>query len=119
MSNIQKGKYGEELAADFLIKSGYKIIDKNYKFSRYGEIDIIALEKDTLCFIEVKTRTNNNFGSGLEAVTKEKLMKITACIQKYIQDTKIKFKNYRIDVISIELKNLKPEITYIKNIGAD
>ena len=74
MSNIQKGKYGEELAAEFLIKSGYKIIDKNYKFSRYGEIDIIALEKDTLCFIEVKTRTNNNFGSGLEAVTKEKLM---------------------------------------------
>ena len=60
MSNIQKGKYGEELAAEFLIKSGYKIIDKNYKFSRYGEIDIIALEKDTLCFIEVKTRTNNN-----------------------------------------------------------
>lgn len=119
MSNIQKGKYGENLAKEFLIKQGLKIIETNYKYSKYGEIDIIALDKNTLCFIEVKTRTNNNFGSGLEAITKDKLIKITSCIQKYIQDTKIKFKSYRIDVISIELKNLKPEFTYIKNIGAD
>ena len=52
------GKSGEEIASNYLLKKGYKILFRNYH-SQFGEIDIIALDKDTLVFIEVKTRTSN------------------------------------------------------------
>ena len=116
MSNIEIGKYGEDLACDFLIKKSYKIIDRNYKFSRYGEIDIIALDKDELCFIEVKTRRTNTFGTPMEAITKDKLLKILSCIKNYTSKTNLKYKRTRIDAISIELKNFEPKITHLKNI---
>lgn len=115
MSNMKIGKYGENLAADFLEKNGYVVIDRNYKFSRYGEIDIIAKEKEDLCFIEVKTRTSNKFGTPYDAITKDKISKMVKCIQNYTTNTKIKYKRARIDILCIEIKN-KPEITLIKNI---
>ena len=116
MSNIEIGKYGEDLACEFLIKNKYKIIDRNYKFSRYGEVDIIALDKDELCFIEVKTRRTNTFGTPMEAVTKDKLLKIFKCIKNYTSKTNLKYNKTRIDVISIEIKNNEPKITHLKNI---
>ena len=84
MSNKIKGKYGEDIAVKYLIKNGYKIVERNYHFSRYGEIDIIALDKDTLCFIEVKTRTTEKFGTGFEAVNRTKLSKIYKCALSYL-----------------------------------
>lgn len=117
MSNIQKGKYGEELACDFLTKKGYKIVGRNYKYSRYGEIDIIATDKDELCFIEVKTRTSNKFGTPMEAITKDKLLKILSCAKNYVQETNFKFKRYRIDAISIELIHNEAKIVHIKNLS--
>lgn len=116
MSNIEIGKYGENLACEFLSKNGYIIVDRNYKYSRYGEIDIIATEKDELCFIEVKTRRSNAFGTPMEAITKEKLLKIYSCIKNYISKTNIKYKKTRIDAISVELTKKEPIITHIKNI---
>jgi len=118
MSNKIKGKYGEDFAAQYLANNGYKIVERNYRFSRYGEIDIIALDKNTLCFIEVKTRTSDKFGTPLEAVTKDKLSKILKCGYSYLQDTKISYKNFRVDAISVSLKKPPdvPEISHIKNI---
>ncbi len=117
MSNIQKGKYGENLAAEYLTKNKYQIIDRNYKYSRYGEIDIIALSPDKeLCFIEVKTRTNDKFGTPMEAITKNKLLKIFASMQNYLAKVEFKYKKTRIDAISIELNQTPPKITHIKNI---
>ena len=116
MSNIEIGKYGENLACEFLIQKGCKIVDRNYKFSRYGEIDIIALDKDELCFIEVKTRRTNTFGTPMEAITKDKLLKILSCIKNYTSKTNLKYKRTRVDAISIELTEQNPKITHIKNI---
>ncbi len=115
MSNMEIGKYGEKLAAEFLQKLGYKIIETNYKYSKCGEIDIIALDKKDLCFVEVKTRTQDKFGSPLEAITKDKLLKILSCTKAYKTD--IKFKKTRIDAISVELsKNGEANIKHVKNI---
>ena len=72
MDNITLGKKGEELAVEYLKKKGYKILETNKHFSRYCEIDIIALDKNTLVFCEVKTRKTNVCGSPLEAITKSK-----------------------------------------------
>ena len=57
MTNKIIGKVGEDIAKNFLIKKGYKILEMNYRFSRVAEIDIIATKKDILHFVEVKTRT--------------------------------------------------------------
>ncbi len=120
MSNKIKGKYGEEIAVNYLIKNGCKIVEKNYRFSRYGEIDIIALDGSTLCFIEVKTRTSDRFGAPFEAITKTKLDKIRKCAFFYLQNSKIHYKKFRIDAISVFLsakEDVKePAIKYIKNI---
>lgn len=114
MSNITIGKNGEELAQKYLIKKGFKIIETNKRFSRFCEIDIIALDKDTLVFCEVKTRKTNICGSPLEAITKTKYQNIKKGIFFYLQENS-KYKKFRIDVVAIVLQP-SLEITHLKNV---
>ncbi|AIS52539.1 hypothetical protein TKV_c13680 [Thermoanaerobacter kivui] len=97
------GSLGEKIAAQYLTKSGYKILEKNFK-CKIGEIDIIALYKNQLVFVEVKTRTSTSFGVASEAVNFYKQQKIVKVAQLYIASTD-KFKNLqpRFDVIEIYL----------------
>lgn len=95
---------------------GYKIIEKNWKYSRVGEIDIIAYDKETIVFVEVKYRRTNTYGSAIEAITSKKLNKIYQSALAYLGQTNLKYKNYRIDVIAID-KNVVPEIQHFKNIS--
>src|SRR5882724_1834526 len=78
----EAGKLGEDLAVSYLIKHGYQIIEQNFRI-RGGEIDIVALEKDTLVFVEVKTRSSAEFGSPLEAITYWKLKSLIKTAQFY------------------------------------
>lgn len=112
MSNKLKGKSGEDLAADFLLNGGFKILERNFRYSRCSEIDIIAKKDDILYFIEVKYRTYDAFGFPLEAITKSKLEKIKAGASYYLSNTKEKFKSYRISAVSI----LGSKINFIENI---
>lgn len=114
MDKISLGKKGEELARDYLLKQGYKIIEMNKRFSRYCEIDIIAQEKDTLVFCEVKTRRTNICGSPFEAITKTKYQNIKKGVFFYLQQNS-RYKKFRIDAISIIIEP-KPEIKHLKNI---
>ena len=65
----QLGNFGETEASNYLKSKGYVILDRNFRI-RQGEIDIIALQQNILCFIEVKTRKNSDFGLACEAVIK-------------------------------------------------
>ncbi len=114
MSNISTGKNGEEIAQNYLIKKGYKILETNKHFSRFCEIDIIALDKDTLVFCEVKTRSTLICGTPFEAITKTKYQNIKKGIYFYLQENP-KYKKFRIDAVSIVLKP-KLEIRHLKNI---
>ena len=87
MNNIEFGKLGEEKAIEFLKKNGYKILERNYK-TKIGEIDIIAIKKKKIIFIEVKTRSSYNFGRPEEAVNEKKLRKIESVAQIYLQSKK-------------------------------
>jgi putative endonuclease len=81
------GKEGEMLAKQFLKKKGYSILQENYR-TPFGEIDIIAKEKDVLVFVEVKTRTDLAFGSPFEAVNqrkKEKIRKVASSFMKSLK----------------------------------
>ena len=83
---IQKGtlgQTGEEAAAAFLTQQGYRIIEQNFS-NQLGEIDIIAYDGDTLCFVEVKTRNSDLFGSAFEAVTPAKQKKIGRVALSYL-----------------------------------
>ena len=108
------GNAGEDLACRYLEKRGYKILERNKHYSRFCELDIIAQEKNTTVFVEVKTRKSDAFGTPAEAVTKTKLENIKKGVQYYLSENKVK--NFRIDVICI---TLKPEIKieHLKNIS--
>ena len=114
MSNISIGKKGEELAQEFLIKLGYKILETNKRFSRFCEIDIIAEDKNTLVFCEVKTRKTDICGSPFEAITKSKYQNIKKGVFFYLQENP-KYKKFRIDAVSVILEP-KLEIKHLKNI---
>lgn len=116
--NILLGKVGENMAREYLMTLGFEIIDSNWHYSKNCEIDIIAKDKDSIVFVEVKTRSSLNFGHPLEAIDQKKIKKIYIAALAYLEQTKIKYKNYRIDAISIiDIKN--PQIEHIKNIGLD
>jgi len=114
MSNISVGKNGEQIAKTFLEKQGYKILETNKRFSRFCEVDIIALDRETLVFCEVKTRTTGVCGSPLEAITRTKYDNIKKGIYYYRQEHP-EYKNYRIDAVAI---TFKPElkIEHLKNV---
>ena len=112
MSNTKKGKYGEDLAVNFLLKKGFKILERNFRYSKYGEIDIIAFKNGVIRAIEVKTRTSLIFGEGIEAVTKEKLRKIYMTLEYYLKSSR--YKKSQIDVISILFDKNNPKIYDIK-----
>ena len=115
MSNISLGKNGEEIAKTHLEKNGYKVLEMNKRFSKLCEVDIIALDKDTLVFVEVKTRKTDVCGHPLEAITKGKYNHIKQGLFMYINENP-QYKKYRIDAISILIK---PElkIEHLKNIS--
>lgn len=114
-SNRELGTHGEDLAYKFLEKNGYKIIERNKSFSKFCEIDIIAQIKNTLVFVEVKTRKTNSFGSPLEAITKTKYSHIRQGALTYLGENSKKFSNFRIDAIGITLEP-KVEIKHLQNI---
>lgn len=96
------GKFGEDVAVSFLRSKGYSIIDRNYH-SRYGEIDIIAQEKNFLVFIEVKTRKENSMVTAFEAVDTIKQKKIIKTAMIYLMNHKIDLQP-RFDVIEVLIK---------------
>ncbi len=114
--NSSKGKAGEAIAVNYLQKLGFKILEKNWRYSRLGEIDIIAEDNNALVFIEVKSRTSHQFGHPFESVDEKKLGKIKRLAEIYLtQKTNTNYDSCRFDLVGILLKE-KPEITYLKNI---
>ena len=95
------GDYGENIASKYLAKNGYEIIQKNFR-TKYGEIDIVAKENNTLVFVEVKTRENGKFASPFTAVGKNKQKHIIKASLCYLKNKKLLEKvRCRFDVVSI------------------
>ncbi len=94
------GHEGEHAAVTFLIEKGYRILQRNYRYRR-NEIDIIALDRRTLCFIEVKTRSSASKGHPLEAVTPEKQKEIIRAATAYLTTYPPPEPDCRFDVIAI------------------
>lgn len=95
------GKKGEDEAVRFLKKNGYRILERNYR-CKYGEIDIIAMDGETLSFIEVKTRASDRFGSPQSSVDGRKQRHITMASMSYLEEKKLGEVPARFDVVSVE-----------------
>ena len=108
--NKVTGDKGELLAQKYLVKQGLKIMEANYS-CKHGEIDVIAKEKGTIVFIEVKTRASYQFGRPCEAVTPYKQNKIRMVAKHYLMMKNAYDSNCRFDVIEV----LDTEINHIKN----
>jgi putative endonuclease len=95
----ETGKEGEEIARNFLIKKGYRILDVNWRFN-YKEIDIIARDKEQIVFVEVKTRATTAFELPQEAVTLKKMRNLVYAADQWLQQKNMELDS-RFDIISV------------------
>lgn len=114
MKTIERGDLNEKIALDFLESKGLKLITSNYH-SRYGEIDLIMLDKEVLVFVEVRFRRSNQFGGAAMSVTPAKQRKIALTAMQFLQKNRKTESPCRFDVIAIS--NSKTE--WIKSAFAN
>ncbi len=118
MSRSRKalGEWGEAQAEAYLVRRGYKIIERNFRTPE-GEIDLVVLDDQVLVFVEVKTRTSEAFGRPEAAITDRKLAHLSAAAEAYLQQNPDLDWDCRIDVIAIRRKQGdRPEISHIQNV---
>ncbi|HSN36628.1 MAG TPA: YraN family protein [Arthrobacter sp.] len=111
------GRRGEELAAGYLEALGMRIVDRNWRCPK-GEIDIVALDGDTLVIAEVKTRTSLAYGHPFEAVGEDKLARLHRLGSAWCRDHELRMPLRRIDVIAV-LDNGAgdPAVEHLKGVG--
>jgi putative endonuclease len=102
MKRQETGNLGEKLAAGFLQKGGYRIVQTNYRCPE-GEVDIVARRKDCLVFVEVRTKRSREFGSPEESITPAKMAKLRRVAAHYRQTHDDLPASWRIDVVAVEL----------------
>lgn len=107
------GNFGENLAKDFLVKSGYKILETNWVF-KHKEIDIIARKSPFIVFVEVKTRRTNYFGEPYSFVDRKKQNFIIQAANEYIIKNDID-EEARFDIISVLYNDKTKDIRHIKD----
>lgn len=109
------GMQGEEIATNYLLSIGYKILERNFS-CKQGEIDIIAKDNEEIVFIEVKTRTNAKYGNPIDSVTFYKQNHLIKTIKYYLYAKKLENAFIRIDIIEIYINCNKYSINHIKNV---
>ena len=102
MDKITIGKKGEQLAASFLMKKGFEIVMRNYRF-KHAEIDLIIRRDDWLIFVEVKARSSTDFGEPEEFVDARKVNKMYEAAEEYIYSTDWQG-HIRFDIVSVKLE---------------
>ena len=111
------GRWGEALAADYLRERGYKIVEAGWR-CRFGEIDLIAANREYICFVEVKLRKSDAYGSAAAFVDRRKQEKLRTTAQMYLagHDNRLQ---PRFDVVEIYapqgIHTAQPQLTYLEN----
>lgn len=111
--HYELGKTGEQLAVNYLISKGYKIVERNWRFQK-AEIDIIARKAETLISVEVKTRSTKDFGNPQDFVNPKKIKLMVLAMNEYIlhKDLDIEL---RFDIIAITKDESNFDIEHFKN----
>jgi putative endonuclease len=101
------GADGERVAEEFLRRRRYTIVERNYR-CRAGEVDLVALDGDTVVFVEVKTRRGEGFGSPLEAVDPRKQRQVCRAAQQFLAEKRLQDRVARFDVVGVWWENGRP-----------
>ena len=115
MTNIELGREGELVVKKYLEQKEYFIVTRNFK-CEFGEIDIIAIDKNEIVFIEVKTRCNLKYGEARDSVSKTKKKHIKNASKYYIYKYHLEDRFIRVDGIEAYWRNKKFYIRHIKNV---
>jgi putative endonuclease len=107
------GKLGEELAASYLVEQGYTILERNW-FSHKAEVDIIAQKSDVLVIVEVKTRTNSDYGAPQNFVDQKKIKLLVQAVNKYVTVKNIDL-IIRFDIIAVINDATNHKIEHLKD----
>ena len=108
------GKLGEELACGELERRGYAILARRYR-TRFGEIDIIARDRETIVFVEVKTRDGDKFGASAEAVTAWKQRRVANMAVDYLARQRLHHCPCRFDVVAVDVSTEPPQVEVYTN----
>jgi putative endonuclease len=119
LTRAELGALGEQLAVDHLQGRGLVVLERNWR-CRYGELDVIAadISARTVVFVEVKTRTSDQFGGLAQAVTPEKLRRLRRLAALWLSHQDARWAAIRIDVIGVRIGRRRiPEITHLEAVG--
>jgi putative endonuclease len=107
------GEKGEQLAVDFLIKKGYKILERNYRYLK-AEVDIIAIKNEVLAVVEVKTRSSDYFGNPQDFVNPKKIKLLLSAIDYYVVEKDLEVE-VRFDIVAIIHQPKETKIEHLKD----
>jgi len=107
------GKKGEQLAVDFLLKNGYKIVVRNYIYQK-AEVDIIARKGDILAIVEVKTRSTRDFGNPQDFLKPKQIQRIVKAVDEYVNANNLDVE-VRFDIIAIVKEHNQFVIEHLEN----
>ncbi|MFA5092998.1 MAG: YraN family protein [Candidatus Omnitrophota bacterium] len=113
-NKLEFGKKAERVALEFLKEQGYKILECNYR-TKFGEVDIVAVDKDVLCFVEVKARHSLDLGEPAEAVSVRKQRQIAKAALSYLKINHRLDQLARFDVLTLLYQDESPKINLIKD----
>lgn len=114
MNTRRTGDRGERIALRYLAGKGYEVVERNYR-TRYGEIDLILRDEETLVFVEVKLRRGTGYGGPLESVTPSKQEQIRAIAEQYLAEAEPEYEELRFDVIGVLENPAAPEIEHVEH----
>lgn len=114
--SIRIGKAGEAYASHYLRTKGYEILAVNLH-TRYGELDIVSKKNGKISFVEVKTRTQNDFGAPEESFSKKKYIRMKKTISKFFENA-VQYTPWQIDVIAVQMNSFEEvtDIRHYKNV---
>jgi putative endonuclease len=114
MANHNKlGEKGEHLAVEFLIKNGYRILERNWRYKK-AEVDIIAQKNEVLAIVEVKTRSTDYFGNPQDFVNKKKIQLYVEAINEYVVSNDLDVE-VRFDIVAIIKNNNAFDIEHLED----
>jgi putative endonuclease len=117
LTRRELGAFGEQIAAQHLQSLGMRIVQRNWR-CRYGELDLITADADTVVFVEVKTRTGDGFGGLEQAVTPQKVRRLRRLAGIWLAGQDAGWPNLRIDVIGVRIGRARtPEVMHLRGVG--
>lgn len=116
--HLRRGASGEKIARRFLRRNGYKILRRNFRGRSGGEIDIVCRERDTLVFVEVKTRTSQEFGRPFEAIHPDQQRRISLGALAWLRLLDNPDILFRFDVVEVIATGAEPQVELLRNAFA-